>query len=287
MCVLLSHPQQRCAQDEFDAPKDLAKMVAPVPCTSSSGGLPQLRKEGEDDGSGPHTFWVICLKSLNSKLCSLHRCVVQHLSIGLFAIPGIHILLFIYCWSRQTRWRLSLIALHMNCALHPKLRTYIVSVRHPFVLFCSLMLQCGAIDWSQMLVSPVAQVVGSRSSLQFPNLLLQSFLTSVACKVNSWPVLLSHNKSIWCSLLFDTAAYEFHLEFGRTVWLNRDSYWKWYQGKNVVDINLPRHCIRSRHARSRHAFLMCTSPMSIYPSSLVMDVPMVMYFSCKLMSLQN
>jgi hypothetical protein len=51
-CVLLSHPQQRCAQDEFDAPKDLAKLVAPVPCTSSSGGLPQLRKEGEDDGSG-------------------------------------------------------------------------------------------------------------------------------------------------------------------------------------------------------------------------------------------
>jgi hypothetical protein len=144
MCVLLSHPQQRCAQDEFDAPKDLAKMVAPVPRTSSSGGLPQLRKEGEDDGSGPRTFWVICLKSLNSNLCSLHRCVVQHLSIGLFAIPGIHILLFIYCWSRQTRWRLSLIALHMNCALHPKLRTYIVSVRHLFVLFCSLMLQCGA-----------------------------------------------------------------------------------------------------------------------------------------------
>lgn len=94
----------------------------------------------------------------------------------------------------------------------------IVSVRHPFVLFCSLMLQCGAIDWSQMLVSPVAKVMGSRSSLQFPNLLLESFLTSVACKVNSWPVLLSHNKSIWCSLLFDTAAYEFHLEFGRTVY---------------------------------------------------------------------
>jgi hypothetical protein len=46
------------------------------------------------------------------------------------------------------------------------------------------MLQCGAIDWSQMLVSPVAKVMGSRSSLQFPNLLLQSFLTSVACKVN-------------------------------------------------------------------------------------------------------
>ncbi|CAK9267757.1 unnamed protein product [Sphagnum jensenii] len=56
MCVLLSHPQQRCPQDEFDAPKDLAKMVAPVPRTSSSGGLPQLRKEGEDDGSGPRTF---------------------------------------------------------------------------------------------------------------------------------------------------------------------------------------------------------------------------------------
>lgn len=218
MCVLLLHPQQRCAQDEFDAPKDLAKMVAPVPRTSSPGGLPQLREEGKDDGSGPCTFWVICLKSLNSNLCSLHRWVVQHLSIGLFAIPGIHILLFIYCWSRQTRWRLSLIALHMNCALHPKLRTYIVSVRHPFVLFCSFMLQCGAIDLSQMLVSPVAKVMGSRSSLQFPNLLLQSFLTSVACKVNSWPVLLSHNKNIWCSLLFDTAAYEFHLEFGRTVY---------------------------------------------------------------------
>ncbi len=56
MCVLLLHPQQRCAQDEFDAPKDLAKMVAPVPRTSSPGGLPQLRKEGKDDGSGPHTF---------------------------------------------------------------------------------------------------------------------------------------------------------------------------------------------------------------------------------------
>ncbi|CAK9214135.1 unnamed protein product [Sphagnum troendelagicum] len=56
MCLLLSHPQQRCPQDEFDAPKDLAKMVAPVPRTSSSGGLPQLRKEGEDDGSGPRTF---------------------------------------------------------------------------------------------------------------------------------------------------------------------------------------------------------------------------------------
>ncbi|CAM6049198.1 unnamed protein product [Sphagnum compactum] len=56
ICVLLSHPQQRCAQEEFDAPKDLAKMVAPVPRTSSSGGLPQLRKEGEDDGSVPRTF---------------------------------------------------------------------------------------------------------------------------------------------------------------------------------------------------------------------------------------
>jgi hypothetical protein len=44
-CVLLSHPQQRCAQDEFDAPKDLAKMVASVPRTSRSGALPQLRKE--------------------------------------------------------------------------------------------------------------------------------------------------------------------------------------------------------------------------------------------------
>jgi hypothetical protein len=56
MCVLLLHPQQRCAQDEFDAPKDLAKMVAPVPRTSSPGGLPQLREEGKDDGSGPCTF---------------------------------------------------------------------------------------------------------------------------------------------------------------------------------------------------------------------------------------
>ncbi|CAK9870431.1 unnamed protein product [Sphagnum jensenii] len=56
MCVLLLHPQQRCPQDEFDAPKDLAKMVASVPRTSSSGGLPQLRKEGNDDGSGPRTF---------------------------------------------------------------------------------------------------------------------------------------------------------------------------------------------------------------------------------------
>ncbi|KAG0573720.1 hypothetical protein KC19_VG203600 [Ceratodon purpureus] len=52
ICILLSHPQQRCPQDEFDAPRDLAKMVAAAPHNSTSGNLPAPRREA-DDNAGP------------------------------------------------------------------------------------------------------------------------------------------------------------------------------------------------------------------------------------------
>jgi hypothetical protein len=44
MCILLSHPQQRCPQDDIDIPKSLIKIVPPgdAPASSSSS-----RKEEE------------------------------------------------------------------------------------------------------------------------------------------------------------------------------------------------------------------------------------------------
>ncbi|XP_024377419.1 uncharacterized protein [Physcomitrium patens] len=53
MCILLSHPQQRCPQDEFEAPKDISKMLAAAPHNSTSGNLPVPRRETEDNSGVP------------------------------------------------------------------------------------------------------------------------------------------------------------------------------------------------------------------------------------------
>lgn len=44
MCVLLAHPQQRIAQDDFDAPRDLAKAVVPDPV---GAGGPSRKDDGD------------------------------------------------------------------------------------------------------------------------------------------------------------------------------------------------------------------------------------------------
>lgn len=51
MCCLLSHPQQRCLQDDFDVPRDISKVTVPA---DGSGGPASAKKE--DDGSASHSF---------------------------------------------------------------------------------------------------------------------------------------------------------------------------------------------------------------------------------------
>lgn len=45
MCVLLSHPQQRCIQDDIDIPKSLPKKSAAVEITAGGENVPSSSQE--------------------------------------------------------------------------------------------------------------------------------------------------------------------------------------------------------------------------------------------------
>lgn len=51
MCCLLSHPQQRCGQDDFEVPKDISKVGTAI---EGSAGPASTKKE--DDSGASHSF---------------------------------------------------------------------------------------------------------------------------------------------------------------------------------------------------------------------------------------